>query len=244
MIAILLLLGISVLPVVLLCVYIYRQDKYEPEPPKMLIRAFIGGILAIPLDLLLVSLLNRFYVSDTVFYSAFLEAGFPEELSKFLIFMILIWRNKNFDEYMDGIVYATFIGLGFACIENIMYVFGSGFGTGIMRAIISVPGHFLFGVLMGYFLSLAKFSDKSRGLYLILALLIPAAAHGLFDWMLMVTEYVSTGMAALITLLFIIGDIILWIVGVRSIRKHRENSQFKNTVTDPQNIDWNAGFKS
>lgn len=117
------LLFLSVLPVVVLMLFIYKQDKYQREPVKSLMKAFIGGMIAIPLDLLLVSLLNMVWYSDTVFYSAFLEAGIPEEFSKFLIFMIFIWRDKSFDEYMDGIVYATFIGLGFACIENILYVF-------------------------------------------------------------------------------------------------------------------------
>ena len=71
--------------------------------------------------------------------------------------MIVIWRNKNFNEPFDGIVYACFIGLGFAGIENIMYVFGNdtvggALTTGVMRALLSVPGHFLFAVIMGYFL--------------------------------------------------------------------------------------------
>ena len=104
---------------------------------------------------------------DTVFYDSFLTAAIPEELCKFLIFMIFIWRDKNFDEYFDGIVYATFIGLGFACVENIQYVFSYGFQTGVVRALLSVPGHFLFGVVMGYFLSMAKFHPEKRGTYII-----------------------------------------------------------------------------
>ena len=83
--------------------------------------------------------------------------------------MALIWWDKNFDEYMDGIVYASFIGLGFACVENIMYVFSAsaesfqtGIGTSITRALLSVPAHFLFGVVLGYFLSLAKFQKEKR----------------------------------------------------------------------------------
>lgn len=246
------LLGISVLPVILLLVFIYRQDKYEKEPLGLLMLTFLGGIVSIFLVLGLVSLINNLWYSDTVFYSAFIEAGLPEELCKFAVLFILIWRNKNFNEYMDGIVYATFVSLGFACLENILYVFGSGFGTGVMRAVISVPGHFLFGVLMGYFFSLAKFDKSKRPLYLLLSLLVPAAAHGLFDWLLMVTEHMSDAGAVGITLLFIIGDIFLWIAGIRSIERHRESSQFKDGNTtinsntgdpDYNHIDWNAGNK-
>ncbi len=248
------LLAISVLPVILLLVFIYKQDKYEKEPFGLLMAAFFGGMVSIFLVLGLVSLINNLWYSDTVFYSAFIEAGFPEELCKFVVLFLLIWRNKNFNEYMDGIVYASFVSLGFACLENILYVFGSGFGTGVMRAVISVPGHFLFGVLMGYFFSLAKFDKSKRPLYLLLSFLVPAIAHGLFDWLLMITEHMSDAGAVGITLLFIIGDIFLWIVGIRSIERHRENSQFKdggdNATINPNggdsdfnHIDWNAGNK-
>lgn len=223
----LLLLGISILPVILLLIYIYRQDKYEKEPIGMLLLAFVGGILSIFLDLILVGIVNGIWYSDTVFYSAFIEAGFPEELCKFFILFLFFWWNKNFNEYMDGIVYATFVSLGFACLENILYVFDSGFGTGVMRAIISVPGHFLFGVLMGYFFSLAKFDKSNTLIYLILSVLVPGIVHGLFDWLLMVTDTMGTGGQIVILGIFIVGDILLWIAGVRSIRKHRENSQFK-----------------
>ena len=224
-----LLLGISILPVVLLLIYIYKQDKYEKEPLGLLALAFFGGILSIFMDLILVSIINGIWYSDTVFYSAFIEAGFPEEICKFTILFLFFWWNKNFNEYMDGIVYATFVSLGFACLENILYVFDNGFGTGVMRAIISVPGHFLFGVLMGYFLSLAKFNEKDCLLYLVLSVLVPSMVHGLFDWLLMVTDQLGTLGQLVILALFIGGDILLWIVGVKSIRKHRENSQFKNT---------------
>ena len=84
------LLALSILPVVLLMVFIYRQDKYQKEPIKSLAKAFIGGMLAIPLDVLIVSTINQIWTSDTVFYTAFWEAGIPEELSKFIIFMVLI----------------------------------------------------------------------------------------------------------------------------------------------------------
>lgn len=262
-----LLLALSILPVIVLMIFIYYKDKYQKEPIKSLAKAFIGGIIAIPLDLIIVGLINSVWVSDTVFYSAFWEAGFSEELSKLLIFMILIWRDKNFDEYMDGIVYATFIGLGFACLENIMYVFGAasesieiGIGTGIMRAILSVPGHFLFGVVMGYFLSLAKFKEGQFWTYLLTGFLAAAAAHGLFDWLLMIQEHVSVGLGSVFYIAFLVGDIYLWKLGVKYIRKQQENSRLQAEeaqiidTNDPnhpvtgadtkyKHIDWNAGNK-
>lgn len=225
----LLLIGLSILPVIILLISIYRQDKYEKEPLWLLILAFVGGIVSTFLDLLLIDgIINPIWYSDSVFYSAFMEAGFPEELCKFVVLFLLIWWNKNFNEYMDGIVYATFVGLGFACLENILYVLQGGIGVGIIRALISVPGHFLFGVMMGYFLSLAKFSEKNRILNIVLSIAIPVIAHGLFDWLLMVTDGMSNIGQIVILVLFVALDVVMWIVGVKSIRTHRENSQFKN----------------
>lgn len=262
MLSYLLLFGIAVLPVVLLMVFIYRQDKYQKEPIKSLAKAFIGGMIAIPLDILIVSaidwLLGNTWLANTVFFSAFLEAGIPEELSKFLIFMIFIWRDKNFDEYFDGIVYATFIGLGFACVENIEYVFSYGFSTGVVRALLSVPGHFLFGVLLGYFLSMAKFHPEKRGTYLLTGLLSAMLAHGLFDWLLMVSSGLGPLLGSIIYFVFIWGDIKLWKLGLKYINKQQENSRrqaqeaalndVENQISSPlkfdpeyKQIDWNAG---
>ncbi|MBO6027309.1 MAG: PrsW family intramembrane metalloprotease, partial [Bacteroidales bacterium] len=201
-------------------------------------------------------LTNSIYSSQTVFYSAFVEAGFCEELSKLVILFLTIWWNKNFNEYMDGIVYATFVGLGFACVENVMYVFDGGIGTGIIRALLSVPGHFLFAVIMGYFLSLAKFNEKGRSGYLTASFFFAVLAHGLFDWMLMITDKISTALSLVILALFIWGDIKLWKIGLKYIRRHQESSQFKdgdpsaNATQIPytndqeyKRIDWNAGNK-
>ena len=260
----LLLFGIAVLPVVLLMIYIYRQDKYQKEPIKSLAKAFIGGMIAIPLDILIVSGINAALghtgIANTVFFSAFLEAGIPEELSKFLIFMIFIWNDRNFDEYFDGIVYATFIGLGFACVENIGYVFSYGFQTGVVRALLSVPGHFLFGVVLGYFLSLAKFHPEKRGTYLLSGLLLAMLAHGLFDWLLMVSSSLEPGLGSIIYFVFLWGDFKLWKLSLKYINKQQENSrrqakanvfaksiknQLSNTDFDSEykRIDWDAGDK-
>jgi RsiW-degrading membrane proteinase PrsW (M82 family) len=235
------LLGLTILPVFLLAMFVYFQDKYQKEPIKKLLKAFFGGMLAIiftmVLDFLIDMTIGRIPIlSDTVFYDAFLTAGVPEELSKFLIFMIFIWRDKHFDEYFDGIVYACFISLGFACLENFMYVIDAsmvslagGFVTSFLRAVLSVPGHFLFGVILGYFLSMAKFHPEKRGGYIILGLLLAMVAHGLFDWLLMVTDYLSPGMTILVYAFFIMGDIGLWFCGILLIRKQQRNSlQQKN----------------
>lgn len=223
-----LLLHLSILPVVLLLLYIYFQDKYEKEPFWLLLLAFFGGMIAIPMDLFLVALVDGIHYSESVFHSAFIDAGFCEELCKFVVLFLIIWWNKNFNEHMDGIVYAAFVGLGFACVENVLYVFQGGIGTGIVRALLSVPGHFLFAVIMGYFLSLAKFDEKKRFGYLMASLFIPVLAHGLFDWMLMITDAIQPVISLVILVVFIVGDILLWRLCIKYIRRHQENSPFKD----------------
>lgn len=255
----LILLSIAILPVAGLLIFIYFQDKYQKEPIKSLLKAFFGGWLAVVMDIGLVTTIEYSIglfpiLPDTVFYDSFLTAAIPEELCKFLIFMIFIWRDKNFDEYFDGIVYATFIGLGFACVENIEYVFMYGFGAGVSRALFAVPGHFLFGVLMGYFLSLAKFTPEKRKKYIFLGLLFAIIAHGLYDWLLMFVDRLSSMgsdfayvVSGIVYQAFLAGDILLWIFGMKLVRKHQRNSrqQAEETVdtveSEYKQIDWNAG---
>ena len=255
----LILLSIAILPVAGLLIFIYFQDKYQKEPIKSLLKAFFGGWLAVLMDIGLVTTIEYSIglfpiLPDTVFYDSFLTAAIPEELCKFLIFMIFIWRDKNFDEYFDGIVYATFIGLGFACVENIEYVFMYGFGAGVSRALFAVPGHFLFGVLMGYFLSLAKFTPEKRKKYIFLCLLFAIIAHGLYDWLLMFVDRLSSMgsdfayvVSGIVYQAFLAGDVLLWIFCMKLVRKHQRNSrqQAEETVdtveSEYKQIDWNAG---
>lgn len=257
----LILLSIAILPVAGLLIFIYFQDKYQKEPIKSLLKAFFGGWLAVVMDIGLVTTIEYSIglfpiLPDTVFYDSFLTAAIPEELCKFLIFMIFIWRDKNFDEYFDGIVYATFIGLGFACIENIEYVFMYGFGAGVSRALFAVPGHFLFGVLMGYFLSLAKFTTEKRKKYIFLGLLFAIIAHGLYDWLLMFVDRLSSMgsdfayvVSGIVYQAFLADDVLLWIFGMKLVRKHQRNSrqQAEENIETVENefkqIDWDAGNK-
>ena len=228
---------LAILPVIVLASYIYKKDKYEKEPLSMLILAFFLGILAIPMDVLLVGIINKIIPGTTVFYNAFFEAGIPEELCKWALFMFIIWRNKNFNEFFDGIVYACFIGLGFACVENMMYVFGSesfgdAFNTGVARALLSVPGHFLFAVIMGYFLGMAKFRPQQRRKYLILSYVCPVIAHGLFDYLLMLSSAFSENniewMGSLLFILFIYLDVKMWKIGVKQIAKMQEQTRIEH----------------
>ena len=153
----------SLAPVIFLMIYIYTKDQFQKEPFKQLMKAFLGGILAGLADVLILNILgiDKLHpfpgAHGQAFFQAFFLAGIPEELFKLLFLYLFIWRSRYFDEYYDGIEYAAFVGLGFAGLENIMYVWQGGLGVAVSRALFAVPAHFFFAIIMGYFFAFAKF---------------------------------------------------------------------------------------
>ena len=212
------------LPVVIFLVAIYRKDTIK-EPPKMILKCFFFGCLATIPILFIEQFVSGFNVFTTphwyAFYDAFITAALVEEGVKFLFLYWIIWKSREFDQYYDGIVYAVFISLGFAFIENILYVAEYGFGTAILRAVLSIPGHGLFGVAMGYFFALAKFSVKHKGGLLWLSFFVPFLFHGIYDFILMYIGESDNGLLILLLFLGLIALMIfMWRLCIGYIRKH------------------------
>lgn len=212
----------AIAPVVFLLMYIYHQDKKAPEPTDLLFKSFRYGILSAIVVMLVLSpfgsdeLPGNFSESLKV---SFLLAGIPEEFFKWLFLYILIWNSPQFDEYIDGLVYAVFISLGFACLENIMYVLPGGMGVAVSRALLSVPAHFLFAIFMGYYFSMAKFHPEERTHYMALSIVVPMLAHGIFDTLAFWMDSLSECSFYMVVFIgFLIADIWLWKMGVRKIR--------------------------
>lgn len=179
----------AVAPSIALLYYFYLRDRYEKEPGKTLFKAFALGSLAVIPVILLELKLNIFDMEGksvlTASYTAFVVAGFVEEGFKFFMFWFFFWKNKNFNEMYDGIVYCVFISLGFATTENIGYVLLSGYKTAFIRSVTAVPAHALFGVTMGYYFGKAKFADEKTGLsFLTFAFIVPILLHGIYDFIL------------------------------------------------------------
>jgi RsiW-degrading membrane proteinase PrsW (M82 family) len=183
------LIYISLAPILIIGLYIFLRDRYEREPLRLLARALFGGIIAV-LPVMGTGSLTEMVLSGlspeaSIVYTAFIAAGFTEELFKWLFLFLLFWKNPEFNEKFDGIVYAVFVSLGFAMAENLMYVFYNGFNVGVARAFTAVPAHAMFGVSMGYFIGKARFYPGKRFLFLIASLLLPFLLHGLYDFILM-----------------------------------------------------------
>lgn len=217
------LIGLASAPVIIILVYIYFRDKYEREPIGLLIKALLAGAMTVIPVLLVNSYVEPFKANFTgyaeVAYVAFIVAGFVEELFKFLALFLIIWNNREFNERFDGIVYAVFISLGFAWVENIMYVYNYGHTTAYMRAFTAIPAHALFGITMGYFFGLAKFMKKDRLLNFSKAIIYPIILHGVYDFILMTRHN-------LLLLVFIPFIIYLWHAGFKKLKIHSKNSRF------------------
>lgn len=185
------LLLIATAPVFILLAYVYYRDKYEKEPLKLLLEGLVaGGVICFPIiffERLMAQVGEPLIDLQWAAWNAFMVASFVEELFKYLAIMILIWRNVNFNEKFDGIVYAVFVSLGFALVENVLYVVtrGGGVQVGLLRAITAVPAHAMFGVMMGYWIGKARFVRLNRLKYLLLAFFFPFLFHGLYDFILM-----------------------------------------------------------
>ncbi len=220
------LLLISLAPVITIIIYVYYRDKYEKEPWRMLARALLLGIIIIVPVIAIERFLELFTPQNQISsaaYTAFVIAGFTEESFKYLAFVLFIWGKSFFNEKFDGIVYAVYISLGFAGVENIMYVLDGGFETGVIRAVTAVPAHALFGVTMGYYLGLAKFYSHKKKRYLFLAWFVPVAFHGFYNFCLMAQFY-----ALLLVLIPFI--IFLWINGFRKMKELSDSSIYRNKL--------------
>lgn len=178
----------AVAPAIVLAVLMIRRDKARPEPIGWLLGAAGLGVVA-GLAVILIGLIvfrpieiDSFY---TAFYDAFVTAALPEEAMKLCMLTIIANRCKHFDEYFDGIVYAVCIGMGFAGFENILYLFGEEewLVMGLSRALLSVPAHYFFAIIMGTFFALSYFDKRNHKLYKSMALLVPIVAHGMYDFL-------------------------------------------------------------
>lgn len=244
------LLVAACLPSVVLLWYVYQKDRAEKEPFSLLAKLFGLGCLsclpAVILEMILPSF-NVFAEGSVayLFVENYLVVGLAEELSKFMMLYLMTSKNKNFNCLFDGVIYAVVVSLGFATLENILYVFQYGLSNALVRAVTAVPGHMFDGVLMGYFYtfwhlykncSVVEKNYVQMGLidslvppktkpetYLALTLIVPIAAHGTYDFLVSF----DNGLALLLFFAFLI---FLYIFCFKKISQLSKNDQHQENI--------------
>ena len=188
------LLILAVLPGAWLLRYIYRLDPVEKEPGGLLVRLLLLGALACVPAVILEHLGMTFlmggrtsYDIPSLLFENFIVVALSEEACKMFFLRLKTWKSSEFNYVFDGVVYAVFVSLGFAILENIGYVFEYGLGTALVRAFTAVPGHAVFGLFMGCFYGFEKRASMGdrpglRIPFAICSLAIPVFCHGFYDF--------------------------------------------------------------
>ena len=217
---------LAVIPSVFLLIKVYQADKVEKEPAPLLFKLFIKGLESAFFAAVVEALLINFGLNTLVHLGliegegsflyhaieAFLIVAVAEEGFKYYFLKKITWNHPAFDYRFDAVVYAVFVSLGFATIENILYVWGSQIesGTGLQlsvyRGVLSVPAHCVFAVAMGIHYGAAKYAQgheqfdlEEAGLRK--AFLVPVLMHGFFDFALMMNQPLYTGLFFLFVIL-------------------------------------------
>ncbi len=179
----------GIAPGLALLSYFYLKDEYETEPLSLVLRMFLyGTFLVFPL-MFIQHVLKVEHMLPNAFVEAFLSTSLLEEFFKWFVFYYAIYDHREFNEPYDGIVYGVSVSLGFATLENILYLFANGVEFAVTRALLPVSSHALFGVIMGFYLGRAKFGlpEKEKN-YIWLSFLLPFFFHGIYDYILLTQE--------------------------------------------------------
>ena len=203
----------AVLPSLYLVAYFYEQDRRRPEPKGLLLAAFALGFAAtIPAAILeaLFSMVAEKFVGGRLVQTAtqaYVVVALPEEGLKLLVVMWCCYRKRAFDEVMDGIIYTVVASLGFACLENIVFVVDAGMKVALARAFTAVPMHAIASAVMGYYVGLAHFAPtrRRRRLHLAKGLFLAVAYHGTYDLLLLAEPEIGRHAFSAVLLMVIAG---------------------------------------
>ena len=216
----------ALLPPFFLIRTVYRLDTIEKESPNLLWRLFFAGALSIIpamiLELVIEKLLYTAGLSGMLYLvlENFIGIALVEEGCKYFFLRRKTWNHPEFNYRFDAIVYSVVVSMGFAAVENVLYVLDSGLSTALLRAVTSIPGHAIFGIYMGYYYGQAKYRERTGDIdeqhsYQRLSLFVPVLLHGLYDFMLSADiEWMPV--------IFIIYTVILDILAYRSVRRYSE----------------------
>ena len=195
------------IPVIFWALYHYHKDRHLPEPPGKLLICLGLGVLAYFLSgwgyaLLQTAGLRQDAVwlaltdPGGLFAYSMLAIGPIEELGKLLLFVLVVLRFREFDEPMDGIIYASFIGLGFAAAENVYYLQYLTPLESIARGFAGPVVHMLFASIWGYWIGMAFLERRSVIKAGVAAFIVAAGLHGLYDFIVLLNPTHALPIAA------------------------------------------------
>ena len=223
---------LAIIPAVFIIAFIYHKDKAEKEPIGLLISLFIMGatisvIGAVVAEGLLEKGLAEVVAKGSTGYNfimCFFIVALAEEGFKFLVLRLRTWKHRAFNYPFDGIVYAVIVSLGFATLENILYLTKLGtYQVALVRGLLSVPGHAIDAVFMGLFYGKAKYcfcagdnSGKNKNMFL--AFFVPIITHGFYDFCLFSEDNIDG-----IIVLFFAYEIVITISALVIIHKSSKN---------------------
>ena len=237
------LMALAIIPGLLIIIYVYRKDKVEKEPPGLIARIILLGVLSCVIAGYLERFESQFlpqYPKGSLEYAlttAFCLAAFVEEIVKFLAIKIGSWNYSGFNYRFDGLVYGVSSAVGFAIYENLLYVGTYGLQTAIVRAFTAIPLHAFCGVFMGVFYSYSKKASilgkkgASAG-YTLLALIVPMLIHGTYD------TFAFLGNNGTMQLLIFV--VILYAAAITTIKRMSAADYRAGFYPRARNIDYNV----
>nr|WP_106784652.1 glutamic-type intramembrane protease PrsW [Lysinibacillus timonensis] len=177
-----LLLSSAIAPGLALFSYFYLRNQMATEPRKTLLQSFIyGALITFPI-MFIQYVLKEEGVFTQAFFANVVFSSTIEEFFKWLIIFTIIYGHIEFDDPYDGILYGASVSLGFATVENVLYLLTFGIDTAFIRAILPVTSHALYGVVMGYYFGKSKFAKNDKATeYLILAFITPLILHFIYN---------------------------------------------------------------
>jgi RsiW-degrading membrane proteinase PrsW (M82 family) len=214
----------TILPSILIILFFVYSDKFK-EPRGEIIKVFIYGILiTIPAYFLNTYISDFFYNNTRVsegLISSFLTAAPVEEGLKLSVLYYFVYKMKDFNEPIDGIVYGVTVSLGFATLENLYYVYlladyfeTTSMALAVIRSFSAVPAHAVFGIFMGYFFM--KYSFIKKGDNLFFAFVVPFVLHGCYNLFTTSNFFVSLGLI-----------LISWIIALRLFSRLKKTQKRK-----------------
>jgi len=195
----------SFLPAAAWAWFFRQQDRYEKEPLGLLLLTFAAGMAAVPLAILLEEPFRAAMDVGsrlTKIAAAFLVVGLGEEALKLLAVFLTVYRRAEFSEIADGMVYGITAALGFAAVENLLYVLAFGIEIAPARALISSLAHGAFTGLGGYHLGRARFAPEGSVGEVVWGLVTAATLHGLYNSLIIGGLVSPVGLMLFLVLLY------------------------------------------